>query len=266
MVKDTQNFGVIYHSNIAAVGDVDAAAADLSASAARQLEALAAAQRQINDLQRQLVAYDALLEGNVELAHQVAPGAFEIVRRRHVTQRLPRAVLELAFPWRGGDEDQYQRWLWDNVRQRRHYVSCGLTRAGRFDLARGAAMPDPVTGRPLLHGETSLPKSGYGGLPKDCCWLLASWNLEVRAHPDEWDCRGIDGSVGFNYNRGQQYERPLSDALRGLDLDTVLVMRENLAFEIVLDCRRCAEPLVERPVTVPRLYVNLDVVEKKNVY
>lgn len=228
-------------------------------------EALADARRQIDELQTQLVAVDQILEGNFELAQRLAPGAFEI-RRKHAALRLPRAVLELAFPSpsRGCRDEVYLQWLWKEQRPQRHYVSCALTKPGQYELAdRSRSQPDPVSGKSLQWGENSLWRSGSYGLPKDCKWLVTSWNLEVRADPAEWEWAGIDGCVSFRYNDKDVQRRPLSDALRGQDLDLLLVMEEQLEFKVSLDCRQAAIPRGEGPWrTTPRLFVNLDCIER----
>ena len=55
-----------------------------------------ALRRRVDDLERQLVAYDAAFDGDLDLAEQVAPGQF-FVRRRHAAARLPVALLRQVF-------------------------------------------------------------------------------------------------------------------------------------------------------------------------
>lgn len=60
--------------------------------------ALKEAQERISFLEKQLVAFDAILDGNAELAEKIAPGAFEVRRRG-------------AWPHDAHDESGIKRWL-----------------------------------------------------------------------------------------------------------------------------------------------------------
>lgn len=282
----------------------------------------------IDELEHQLVAYDAALDGNLDLAEQIAPRAFS-VRRNHITARLPTAVLRQAFrpdtlrrqgdatwlmlarealramspdddpaPFEAvaimanalrrasdlpdvvlgrrveaeqGDEIEdaaYLHWLWSVVQPKTEFLSCALPEGDgyrpRLDLAaNGRAMDDPVSGVALRVDQTSLPRTGQVGLPKDWCWLLTAWRLEVRDSAG-WDCTGLQGHLQFSYNGRRLATRPLSDALVPRDEDLLVVLNENRPFEFEAEFQRgVVRTSAAADAPPPRLYVFLKVIARE---
>lgn len=246
----------------------------------------AALRHQVEGLETQLVAYDAVLDGNSELAQRIAPGAFE-VRRRHAVERVPLAVLREVFPIparylplrREGDgvgveedDDNYylrQVWTGENpIFPRRIYMSCTL-RDGLSDalmLSLGLSQPEAGGTRPLSRAHTNIPRSSDHGLPHGFTWLVTSWSLELR-EASGWNVGPLTGYVELQYGSQKISQRPLSDALRPHGIDLLLVIREGMPYEVrieptqVLAISPCDPHAV--PLLPPRLYVFLEVIARE---
>jgi len=68
----------------------------VTAALAKVAETERTLRARVDELERQLVAYDAALDGDLALAEQVAPGTF-FIKRKHAAAQLPAAVLRQAF-------------------------------------------------------------------------------------------------------------------------------------------------------------------------
>lgn len=253
-----------------------------------------ALRRQVGELETQLVAYDAVLDGNIELAQHIAPGVFE-VRRRHAVERIPLAVLREVFPIparfvstmrppQETDDDYYLRQIWtgeDRITPRRIFVSCALRDGEQSPICLTSAtlsQCEPGGTRPLTRAHTNLPRRGDSGLPSGFTWLVTSWSLELRDTAGwEIGCSSLQhsahgigalaGVVEFRYFQRRISERPLSDALRPHGIDLCCVMREGMDYEIRMEV---TAPLVVRPLdpaaipsSLPRLYVFLEVIARE---
>jgi hypothetical protein len=202
-------------------------------------------------LQAQLVALDAALEGRYVTAAEVAPAQFEL-RRKHACH-VPQEIIDRAFG-KG-------LVLGEDLFLKTHYVSGlvqGLRGGQRIDLAAsGLSYGDPTTpttGRgqrqTLTRAETTLPRPGTSGLPKDWTWLVTAWRLRFEHPPEE----RLDGIVIFEYNRNHRVQRHLLDTR---DQDLLFVMRESLGYSIMIEMQSN-----QTITTQGRVYVEWDVIER----
>lgn len=238
----------------------------------------AALRRQVEGLETQLVAYDAVLDGNARLAQSIAPGVFE-VRRKHAVERVPVALLREAFPLPSNlgrdhdSDDAFLRRLWtgeNRVLPRRIFVSCPLidgaaTSVSVASASRAQAEPGGV--RVLTRAHTNIPRGSDLGLPTGFTWLVTSWSIELR-NTAGWHCGDeLPGEVEFTYDQERIADRPLSDVLRPQNTDVFCVMRQDIYYAIIMTPTRGLSVRPVDPAAVPdrepRLYVFLDVIARE---